>query len=231
MRAVLLIAANYVREQRWALIVLLVWVVVSAGLISYGHLGVEDALFFVKQQAVYGIAFTAFLSASAIHNDRRSRRILAVLSKGIRRGQYVAGLITGLLLVVGIYCVAIGLCGSVMSAVLGIDSQPLWYLLIFLIAACALTAATGIMFASFLPPLIAIAATALALSVGVACAQLGWSAVLPVFALMNTITQYDPRTGWQPDWSVVAWAILQAVVLWLLASWIFGRRDIALAIE
>jgi ABC-type transport system involved in multi-copper enzyme maturation permease subunit len=231
-RVVLLIAANYVREQRWAMILLLLWVVLGTTVAGLGRLEREDTLFFIRQQAIYGVAFSAFLASSAIHNDRRSRRILAVLSKGIERGQYLAGLIAGLLLIAAIYCLAVGLFGSVMFGALGIPREQLWYVLPLLMTACAVAATTAILFTTFLPPLVAISLTALVLGLSVGLAQLGITRnLLPVYALMNTINDYSFHVGEQPVWTPVFWGIAQTVLLWLLASWIFGRRDIAVAVE
>jgi hypothetical protein len=231
MRPVLLIALNYVREQRWALILLIAWVVFSAGLVSYERMAAEDALFFSKQQAIYGVALSAFLAASAIHNDRRSRRILTVLAKGICRAQYLGGLIVGLLIAIGIYCVVMGIFGCLMFTALRMPCSELWYLLALLFVASAVTAATAVLFASFLPPLLAIAATAVALGAGVASTEFGWPAVLPAFRLLNMITGYEFRPGWQPQWGSLGWSLAQSAALWLIASYIFSRRDIAVAVE
>lgn len=232
MKPVLLIAANYVREQRWALILLLLWVMISAAVATFGSQEPDDTLFFIKQQAIYGVVFSAFLASSAIHNDRRSRRILALLSKGIERGQYLAGLITGLLLIAAIYCVTMGVFGSIMFSAVGIAREQLWFLLILLMVACGLAATTAILFATFLPPLVAISLTALALGSSFGLAQLGVTHnLLPVYALVDTITDYQFRADWQPHWAPALWGIVQTVLLWLIASWIFGRRDIAVAVE
>lgn len=228
---VVLIAVNYVREQRSVLLLLAGWVMISAALVSYGQLGAEDAIFLIKQQAMYGMAISGFLAALAIHNDRRSRRILTVLSKGIRRSEYLAGLIFGLLLLIGIYCVMIGAFASWVFASLGLPVVALWYFLLEVMVVSAATAATATFFASFLPPLFAITATAAAVGSALASAGFGWPALLPTFRLLASITAFIPRSDWQPTWDALAWGILQSVVLWLLASWVFSGRDIAVAVE
>ena len=95
MRNVLLIAVSFVREQRWPIFVLLLWVVglCLIGLTIDLRKSREDVLIIFKQLAVYGVAFAVFFGGSAIHNDRRSRRILAVLSKAVGRKQYLCGLL------------------------------------------------------------------------------------------------------------------------------------------
>lgn len=232
MKPVLIIAANYVREQRWALILLLVWVVFGALLVMLGHSDREDALFFIKQQAVYGVAFSAFLAASAVHNDRRSRRILAVLSKGIERGQYLAGLLSGLMFMAGLYCLAMAAAGSWMLKTVGMPDRQLWYLLALLMVCCALVATVAVLFSTFAPPLVATALTAVALGIGIGLSEAGiTNHVLPVLSMMNEIMHYEAGKSLQPQWRSVFWGLAQAVVLWWLASRVFERRDIAVAVE
>ncbi len=64
----------------------------------------DELLFIFKQVAVYVVVFSIFFGGSAIYNERKSRRILAVLSKGIARQQYLSGLIIGITIACGIYC-------------------------------------------------------------------------------------------------------------------------------
>ena len=232
MRPIGLIAINFLREQRWAALLLLIWVVISAVLAYAGQVERGDVLFFVKQQAVYGVAFSAFLAGSSIHNERRSRRILAVLSKGIERRQYVAGLLCGVLLVAAIYVVAMGILGSLIFLAAGIPVLHLWQMLALLMVACMVAASTALLFATFAPPIVAVALTALALGVGAGAMYAGATAnFLPVYVLLDTVTSYGFPSRWEPHWTPAVWGVLQAVVLWWLAAWIFERRDIAVALE
>src|SRR5512147_2763313 len=113
MRPALLIAGNFLRENRWPVILLFLWGVGSgiAGALTVGS-SLDDALFLLKQQAVYSVFFTVFLSASALYNQRRSRRILAVLSKGIERYEYLDGIVVGFSAVSFFYSVALGVTGA-----------------------------------------------------------------------------------------------------------------------
>src|SRR5437899_5230366 len=91
MRVLLLIAANFLRAQRWRILVLLLWVLVlsALGLAVDVRREREDLLIIFKQLAAYAIAFAIFLGGSAIHNERKSRRILTVLSKGVGRAESI----------------------------------------------------------------------------------------------------------------------------------------------
>jgi len=232
MKAVKLIAANYLREQRWAVILLLTWVVLSAVLSSFGQLERGDVLFFLKQQAVYGVAFCTFLSASSIYNERRSRRILGVLSKGVERRQYLAGLVGGVLLAAVIYLGAMGVFGSMLFSAAGLPIVQLWELLVLLLVACAVSATSALLFATFLPPIIAVACSVLAFGVGVGLAQMEVTrCFLPVYTLVGAITSYPDSPRWTPEWAPAIWGAVQTVALWLGALWIFERRDIAVAVE
>ena len=84
MRPIFLIATNFTREQRWPLFFLLLWVLGWAmfGVFADPHTGSEDALMIFRQLAVYSVTFGVFFGSSAMQADQRSRRILAVLSKG-----------------------------------------------------------------------------------------------------------------------------------------------------
>ncbi|HYG99250.1 MAG TPA: hypothetical protein VD837_08960, partial [Terriglobales bacterium] len=67
MKPILLIATNFLREQRWPLLVLVMWVVLSSAVSGLGAdtVATDDVLFFLKTQAIYGVAFVAFLSSAA----------------------------------------------------------------------------------------------------------------------------------------------------------------------
>src|SRR5206468_7685613 len=106
------IAVNFVRENRWPILLLLIWIVLSA-LVFGGtdqRVAVDDLVFYVRQQALYIVVFTAFLASTAVHNERKSRRILLVLSKSISRGEYLLSLLTGSLMVAMLYAAVFGVC-------------------------------------------------------------------------------------------------------------------------
>ena len=137
MRAILLIAVNFVREQRWPIFVLLLWVLLLAflGLIADIQRQREDLLFIFKQVAVYVVVFSVFFGGSAIHNERKSRRILAVLSKAVGRQQYLSGLVLGVTIACTIYCFALGITGSWTLGEAGFSVRQVWFLMLYLIVA------------------------------------------------------------------------------------------------
>ncbi len=230
LRPVLLIAANFVREQRWALITLMLYVIVfGAGLALSGGQSEEDTLFLLRSTSMYGLAFAGLLSASAVHNERRSRRILAVLSKGIERGTYLGGLLAGTMLASGVFCATIFAVGFLATRkALELAPFALMLMLLYLLAATA-----AMMFSTIFHPLLATAAAGLLLTAeAFAAHSLGgaWEAVLPSWTLVDHATSYGIR-GWTMPWTACVSAWVHAVIFWGIATKVFERRDIAVAIE
>lgn len=230
MKAVSLIALNLVREQRWPLLTLILYVVLFGGSMALvpGSAG-EDELFFLRSSSMYGLAFTALLAASAINNERRSRRILAVLSKGIERGEYLGGVLAGAMLGALVYCAAIfaiGIATSWSAASIGV-------FILVLLALYLRTATLALMLSTMLHPLLATATAALLLAAeGLLARALGgvWLSALPSWILVDRAVNFG-HSGWHAPWYACTWALAHTVVLWAIATAIFSRRDIAVAVE
>ena len=143
MRPILLIAKNFAREQRWPLFFLLLWVLgwATFGVFADPRSGPEDALMIFRQLAVYSVTFGVFFGSSAIQADQRSRRILGVLSKGISRRQYIFGLLAGIALVLGVFCLCMGFTASWLLGRFGFSEGAMWFGMLALWTACMLTAA------------------------------------------------------------------------------------------
>jgi len=238
MKPVVLIAFNFLREQRWPVIVLMVWVLASSAATGFGteKLAADDAIFFLKTQAIYGIAFIAFLSASAIYNERKSRRILAVLSKGISRSAYIFGLLLGVLIAGAAYCLAMGAMGTLMFRDIGAPQSELWLMILVLMASFVVTSTVAMFFSTFLTPLFSTIATAFALGTPALAAHMAggiWARILPVYYLLDTILKFsvNASTSWKTVGEGVLWALVDSTILWLIASWLFSYRDIAVPVE
>jgi hypothetical protein len=234
MRPILLIALNFLRESRWAILLLLLWAIVSGVAAAYSIKETQDdALFLLKQQAVYGVVFTAFLASSAIYNQRRSRRILAVLAKAISRSQYLAGLELGFLAGAAVYCLAVVVVGASVFARAGFPATRVVPIAILLFAASALTGSVALLFSTFLSPLLSIALTAIVVGINGVLAQMSSGSVaqvMPTYVLMQSILGFS-FDGWAPAWAAASWALVESVIVWALASTIFSYRDLAVAIE
>jgi hypothetical protein len=236
MKAVLLIAVNYVREQRWPIFVLLLWILLLAflGLISDVSHEREELLFIFKQVAVYVVVFSIFFGGSAIYNERKTRRILAVLSKAVSRPRYISGLMLGVILACTIYCLSLGITGSWTLGEAGFPMSQVWFLMACVIAACMLAGAVALMFSTFLNPYFAAGATAAmlglpALASYAGYAQLGYA--IPVYTLTEIVVKSSFNTPGSPFWLPIGLALAETFAFWMLAAGIFARVDIAIAVE
>jgi ABC-type transport system involved in multi-copper enzyme maturation permease subunit len=235
-RLVVLVAINFVREQRWPILVLMLWVVVLSGVGLAVDLvrsrGLVLSLF--KQSAVYGIAFAVFFGASAIHNECKSRRILAVLSKGVSRARYVSGLLSGIILATGIYSLSMGVTGTWVLGAGGFDLVHLWFLMLCQMLACLLAATVAVFFATFLSPLFAALATFIVLGLpAVTALEFGTQSpvVVPVYLLLQQVTTASFHGQGPVPGTLLLWAVAEAVAFWVVAEWTFSRRDIAVAVD
>jgi ABC-type transport system involved in multi-copper enzyme maturation permease subunit len=233
---VILIAINFVREQRWPILVLMGWVVVLSvlGLVVDPRATREDILFIFKQGAVYGVVFAVFFGASAIYNERKTRRILAVLSKSVGRGEYVSGLLAGIALSTGIYWFSMGVTGTWVLGAAGFSVPALWQVIFCLVIACMLSATVAVLFSTVLNPLFATMATFLFLGVpAVAAMRFGssWAHVIPAFSLIDVLMRSSLDSRLVVPWVSVVLAVAETVFFWLSAWWVFAQRDIAVAVD
>jgi len=236
MKAILLIAVNFVREQRWPILVLLLWVLLLAflGLISNIQRQREDLLFIFKQVAVYVVAFSVFFGGSAIYNERKTRRILAVLSKAISRQQYLSGLVLGVTIASAIYCFALGLTGSWTLGFAGFPMAHVWYLMLSLVAACMLAGTIALMFSTFLNPFFAAGATAAVLGIPAVLAHTAastWAYVIPVYSLTMQVMKATFESPGRANWLAIGLAVAETIFFWILSARIFSYIDIAVAVE
>jgi ABC-type transport system involved in multi-copper enzyme maturation permease subunit len=235
MKPVWLIAANFLREQRWPIVILLGWVALLSAATGFSGLrSTPDDVFMLFQQvAVYVLVFSLFFGASAIRNELRTRRILAVLSKGISRRQYIAGLLLGIVIAIVIYCLALGAAGTWTLPLVGVPAGRFWFLLLGLLAASLLTACVALFFSIFLHPLLATGATVVVVGAPLLAGALwksAWASVIPVYAILQGFLNLSEHTTALTGWLVVL-AFVETVFLWLLSAWLFSRKDVAVAVE
>jgi len=236
-KPVLLIAINFVREQRWPILVLLLWVLILAFLgLTTGAAGQRDDLLFVfKQLAVYFVAFSVFFGCSAIYNERRSRRILSVLSKAVGRQQYLSGLVLGITIACAIYCFALGITGSWTLGEAGFPVSQVWFLMVCLIAACTLAGTVALMFSTFLNPFFAAGATAAVMVIPAVLSRLAGLSYLeyfmPVSTLATTVITSSFGSPGKVSWLPVTLAVVETLIYWLLSARIFSYMDIAVSVE
>jgi len=233
---VILIAINFVREQRWPILVLMSWVVALSvlGLAVNARANRDDILFIFKQGAVYGVVFAVFFGASAIYNERKTRRILAVLSKSVGRGEYVTGLLAGIAFSTGIYWFSMGVTATWVLGAAGFSVHTLWQAIACLVVACMLSATVAVLFSTLMNPLFATMATFLFLGIpAVAATRFGssWAHALPAFFLIDLLMRSSFDSNLVVPWNSVILAVAESVFFWLTAWRVFAQRDIAVAVD
>lgn len=234
MRPIFLIGINFVRTQWIALAVMSAYVLGIGGVYRV-HTQRDEVLFFLRWHAGYAIFFAAMIAIPALQAERKTRRILAVLSKGIHRWQYLGGILCGCAMISALFCLLIGGTAAWLGQQGGIKTDGLTGIALLLFCCCLAAASTGVFFATFLHPLLTTAATSAVLALPLAFLQAGWRvpwALFPVAALFRTLwTTFH----FQPLGSVVRplifGAIFQAIIFWVAAALVFARRDVTISPE
>ena len=236
MRAALLIAANFLRQHRWPVLLLFAWIVLTAG--ATGDFGRSrpvnvDVYFYFQQQAIFICIFSAFLAADAIHSERKSRRILLLLSKAISRGEYLLAVMAATWATAIAYAILSAVCGVWLTAHAMLPSAGLWPLFTLVIAGALVSASVAMFFSTFLNPYLATGCTLALFSIPAAwhAARHAGAVWWPGFSLLLQFLTFTLRPDWAPRWSTAAAALLESAIFWGLAAVIFERRDIAVPVE
>ena len=232
MRRAGLIAINVVREQRWFLLLMLVYIIGITALLYFVEKDENDILVVFKQEAVYGTLFSIVIAASLFQNERKTRRIIAVLSKAVSRGEYVAGMIVGVNLTTVLFYAVVFASFFVLFPPASAGGAVV--MMVHMLVASLLASVVTVFYTTFLHPLIATAVAGLTLASPLLLEKLagaGWTRVLPVVALIKEGFGYTLGQPPATDWTLLSIALLECVALWLAAAWIFGLRDITTAVE
>ncbi len=236
MTPVLLLATNFLRQHRWPVLVLFAWNILTAlaaGGFARERVVTDDVIFYLQQQAVYLCVFSAFLAASAIQNERKSRRILLVLSKAVSRGKYLLAILVAICAVAISYALLFGVCGVWLCARAMLPSAGLWAMVVLAIAGSVLASTAALFFSTFLNPYFALGATLLLFSAPTAFHPQAhsWHIASPGMSILLDILHFTFRPEWIPHWSAAIFAIAESILLWALAALIFARIDIAVPVE
>lgn len=233
MRNTWTIAIEFARQQKVMLVIFAFWIVGFDAAFAVTHRGpdISDFGALFTQQCVYGVVFAVFLASAVLRNERNSRRILAVMSKGITRSEYLAGHILGITLLAIIYFLAAGILFHIIGRSFGFPADVTQIVLAGILAALLATTVT-LVFASWLHPLFAAALTIFLLSAPMLV--VGNSEVLvisPVAYFIRETFSFERAQGWTGHGSYWLIAALETAVAWLIASLIFKRQDVAVPTE
>lgn len=232
MKPVLLIGLNFLRTQWLVVTVMATYMVVISGFFAL-HEERQEILFYLQIHATYMVFLAMVVAVSAIYTERRTRRILAVLSKGIHRWQYMAGLLSGSAMMSAILCLLLGVITAWMCDRVGYPAPSLSLLVLDIFLAAVAAAAVALFYSAFLHPLLATAATSVTLMLpyvlGVPYARAS-QLFFPVVGLANLVQRFN----FQPLRN--GWPLAGAATLWILICWaagaaVFSRRDVTISPE
>lgn len=233
MRAVVLLGLNYARTQ-WIALAVMTAYLLGIGGVFRAHVQRPEVLFFLRWHAGYAVFLGSMMAVPALQMERKTRRVLAVLSKGIHRWQYLGGLLCGCALASAIFCGLVGGLALWLCRVGGIQEHGLFPITLALFCASAAAAATGLFFATFLHPLPAAAATAIVLFLPAALEAFSlapeWK-FFPVAWLIDFLLKFQLLPAGKEIWEIIAASLCQVAVFWGAAALVFARRDVTVSPE
>jgi len=233
MRVILLLGVNFLRTQWIVVVVMLAYVAGINGFLAW-NVQPGEVLVFLRIQGLYAISFVLLTAVPAIHNERKSRRILVVLSKGIERWQYLGGILCGCAMIAAIFCLVVGLAAALGGSRTNSPVTGLAPFLVMLFAASVCVASIGIFCSTFLHPMFATGLASVLVAVPSLGMIRGWDlppVLFPVGEAVRRISDFKFREADAGVWIVVAAALVQALVFWKAGTMTFARRDVTTASE
>lgn len=233
MRAILLLGVNFLRTQ-WITVAVMTAYILGIGGVFVLRVHPADVLFFLRWHAGYAMFIAAMIAIPALQMERKTRRILAVLSKGIHRWQYIGGLLVGCAMAVAIFCALVGGIAALLCHESGIAGDGLFAVTLALFCSCMAAAATGLFFSTFLHPLQAVAATSAVLGVPFAVEILGRHPVwgfFPVAWIFHFLLAFKLQPVGLEVWGIIFAALCQVAVFWIASALVFARRDVTISPE
>ena len=235
MRSVLLLALAFVRHNLWLLIMLMLWPWLFSGVLSIqAENQINDYAANLQQEAFYGIVIIGFMATAALNNEQKSRRVIAVLSKAISRGQYLGSFLLGVFLV-GL-CFTFSVATATWIATLHIHAN-LIHLPAFLLAVLASVlwiASLSLMFSTFLPPMLTTIFTGVCVTVtllGLHWHNPAWPLLAPTSSMFVALAANPLSESWRVDWTPLVSAGVEVFIFLAIGAWAFQYRDLTRAIE
>src|SRR5947209_15485870 len=233
MRAVILLGLNFARAQWIAVAVMLAYLLGIAQVFRM-HAHPSDVLFFLRWHAGYALFLSMGLTAPVLQVERKSRRILAVLSKGIHRWQLLGWFLCGSTIIAAVFSGLIGAIAGWLCRETGAPSDALIPVTLALFCCSVAAAATGLLFAVFLHPFLATLASSVVLSLPLFLEPLGYSPgwrIFPAAWMIHFLLSFKFLPTGKEIWEISAAALCQIVVFWMIAAAIFSRRDVTISPE
>jgi hypothetical protein len=233
MRIIILIGINFLRTQ-WISLAVMTAYIAGIGGVFRSHVHPADVLFFLRWHAGYAVFLATMMAVPALQIERKTRRILAVLSKGIHRWQYIGGLLCGCSMAAALFCALVGGIAVWLCQQGGISAHGIAAVTLALFCGSVAAAATGLFFATFLHPLLATVATSVVLGLPFAIEAVGgrphWQ-LFPVAWMFRFLLAFQLQPANNEAWEIGALALCQVAVFWIAAALVFARRDVTISPE
>jgi hypothetical protein len=229
MSTVLLLAANFLRDQRLIIVLITIWILSFTIIFAMTQeSAASDLEAFYRQELIYGVAVGMFSGAAIVHNERRSRKILAVLSKGISRAQYLAGALVAMAALAMIYYVLVAATNQWLIARFSLQGDAVTPAAMGWLATLAATA-VALALGTFMHPLFAVAATGLVVSLGMVVPH----SMFPVSMFIRGATRATyvyglPLSGGGAFLAAIA---IETSIAFVIAVLMFRKRDVTAAVE
>lgn len=234
MSAVTLLAFNYLRAQRLVAYIFMAWALGLAlifMLLDSQDVSARQGLF--TQQCAWVVPFAALTAGAAVHNERKHRAIIAILSKGIHRWEYVLGIYAGTLLMAAGALAVVGILHNILDLLAGTRAN-IWPTLLALWFGCAAASAFTLFLGMMMHPIL----TSI-LGLSIFGAGGGIASMFPVAGMWFSPTGYiasrlldhSYEKGWSAGWDFVPAVLLHAVVLVWGANRIFRKIDVTKSLE
>lgn len=232
MLPIFLIARNFVRTQ-WLVVTIMSSYLVGITWVFTVHEQRAETVFFLQWHSSYVLFLAMTLAVGAIQTERKSRRIVALLSKGIHRWQYLAGLLGGCAVIIAIFWMLISGSMVVFYRQAGYPLDNLPVLILALFCCCLAASSVALFYSAFLHPLLAAAACAATLMLPYVVRTAGGSLPgewFPVFSAVGMLERFELDVAGE------AWTITVVSLVWILvfataAAAVFNRRDVTTALE
>lgn len=225
---VLLLAASFLRQNRWLMLAFVGWPFLLAAFEWSPHhaANLDDVNAILQQEVFYGLAIADFLASAAIYNEKRSRRIVGVLSKSVSRAQYLLGLLGGSTVFGGVYFIAVAASLLWLRGFGSADLHQTAVLVICGMVASGWIAALALLFSVVLHPLLA---AAIAGVIGFApLALTGASTLLPLTEIMRGMSSLSNQ---QFGWPSILMSVVESALFVVIGSALFQRVDVAVNLE
>lgn len=225
---VLLLAKSFVRQNRWLLLAFVGFpFLLGAFLWSPNHpASPQDLTEIVQQEMFYGVLVITFLASSAIHNEKRSRRIIGVLSKDVSRERYLFALLLGSAGFAVVYFASVGVAMLWLSGVSKTATNTAATLLVRGTVAALWAASLGLFFSTFLHSFFA-GAVATALTF----APLAFGGINTFFVPVAGLLKGSDRLPQKIPLAVTLSALGEFALILFVAAQVFMRRDVTVSIE